>query len=142
MWKKIFSGKKDEELKEENNNVLEDLVKDQETLNEKPPQVVDGETKNIESKVEEGTQPMESSPTKEKTVEKKLEESLISFKPRIRGNDYCPCESNKKFKKCCSQDEKKKESFLKKYDIRLENLKTIKNLRNEEIKKKKIEKEK
>lgn len=39
--------------------------------------------------------------------------------PRIRGNDYCPCGSNKKFKKCCSKDDEKIKMFSKKFNIRL-----------------------
>lgn len=26
------------------------------------------------------------------------------FKPRISGNDYCPCKSNLKYKNCCGKD--------------------------------------
>jgi SWIM/SEC-C metal-binding protein len=35
----------------------------------------------------------------------RMEEELVEAKPRlppkISGNDYCPCRSGKKFKKCC-----------------------------------------
>jgi hypothetical protein len=57
------------------------------------------------------------------------EDTSANFKPRIRGNDYCPCGSNKKFKKCCCLDEKRVNNFKKKYDIRLETNETVKKLK-------------
>ena len=34
-------------------------------------------------------------------AEGEMEPTKLRLPPRISGNDYCPCRSGKKFKKCC-----------------------------------------
>ena len=119
-WKNLFSGKQEESKSEKELNT-QDAGRDEQLRG------IDNE---IEQKATEGMTAMEF-----KDADK--ENQSAQFKPRIRGNDYCPCGSNKKFKKCCCLDEKKVDNFKKKYDIRLETNETIKKLKYDAIRKNK-----
>ena len=149
MWKpKIFGGKKDKEVQkiEKDTRPKEEILKAQDLERMEPLQ---GTKKEIEKKAEEGMEKMGFVPVGEKLdskVEKKLDSemkielsptlppNLNGYKPRIRGNDYCPCRSNKKFKKCCALDVKKVEKFQKTMDIRVANAETArKHLKNAKI---------
>jgi len=50
------------------------------------------------------------------------------FRSKVRGNDYCPCGSNKKLKKCCGLDEKKLKDFSKTINVSLLNEKAKKEI--------------
>ena len=149
MWKpKIFGGKKDKEVQkiEKDTSPKEEILKAQDVERTEPLQ---GTEKEIEKKAEEGMEKMGFVPAIEKLdskAEKKLDSEVKiesppaiklnpnGYKPRIRGNDYCPCGSNKKFKKCCALDAKKVEKFQKTMDIRVANAETArKHLKNAKI---------
>jgi hypothetical protein len=155
MWNKLFSGKKDQVVKEISPEA-EEALKAQDAPRTEP---LNGTETEIEKQAQDGMKTMGFKPVEEKNTkmrgvapvesnalikdyEKQEQEELDKlgrFKPRIRGNDYCPCGSNKKFKKCCCLDEKKVGHLERKYDIRLATAETIRKLKNEANRKKKKE---
>jgi len=125
MWKKMF-GKKDKKFEEAKPDAkTDDLLKAQDAPRAEP---LRGTEAEIEKQAEEGMAKMGFKPAEEKgevSAEKEpvnvLKPRRDGFKPRIRGNDYCPCGSGKKLKKCCALDVKKLEKFQKFLDIQLVN---------------------
>lgn len=139
MWNKLFSGKKDQVVKEISPEA-EEALKAQDVPRTEP---FNGTEAEIEKQAEDGMKAMGLTPVENNAqVGKEPKETYVrktKWKPRIRGNDYCPCGSNKKFKKCCCLDEKKVGHLEKKYDIRLATAETIMKLKNEANRKKKKE---
>ena len=141
----MFSKK---EVSKEESQIAEEALKAQDAPRTEPLQGTEAE---IEKQAEDGMKTMGFTPVEENTmgftpveftpveenktiqVEKEEESYDGKWRPRIRGNDYCPCGSNKKFKKCCASDEQKVKHYEKTMDIKVANEKTTRRLRNEEI---------
>lgn len=115
MWKNVFDKKNlrvTEEKKEEKK--LEMSIEEANKLqNAGRTEPLQGTEEEIARQVEEGMKQMGF------TQAEKTEVKPKEMKPRIRGNDYCPCGSNKKFKKCCSLDPQKVKNFKKTMDIKI-----------------------
>jgi len=133
MWNKMFSGKKDEQVKE----VLQDAVEALRAQDAPRTEPLQGTEAEIEKKAEDGMKEMGFKPVENNAInevqeaEKVPETKSGKWKSRIRGNDYCPCKSNKKFKKCCALDEKKVKHFQKTMDIKIANAETTRRGINE-----------
>ena len=146
MWKKMF-GKKEEKFVEEKKSEIsaDEANKAQDTPRTEPLQ---GTEKEIEKQAEDGMKEMGFTPVEENKEVNAQKEPEITLKPRpngfksrIRGNDYCPCGSNKKFKKCCALDEKKFKHFEKTMDIRVANTTVAKKSKNDIKRAKHLEEE-
>ena len=122
-------------VKKEVKNDTAELLAAQDAPRTEPLQ---GTEEEIGKQAEDGMKAMGFTPVTENALLKDYEAQdaepqVGKWKPRIRGNDYCPCGSGKKFKKCCVSDTKKVDKFSKSMDIRIENAKTIRILKNIKI---------
>src|ERR1035437_9140295 len=147
IWDKMFSGKKEVDIVAKTDEIKADEPNGGGDAFPKEEKIDPESEKILKAQDEARTEPLKGT---EKEIEQKAEEGMKAmgfeeaqsgkFKPRIRGNDYCPCGSNKKFKKCCAKDERWFNALKKKFDIRLETSETIRNLKNERNRKVKKEK--
>jgi len=111
MFKNILGGKEKNVNIDGGNDVPSEQVKETDT------QVADSAKSVGVTAVEVNNKKTDNMPT-------------ILF-PRIRGNDYCPCGSNKKFNKCCSKDTGKIRVFSEVMDIRLTNKRLLSDIKME-----------
>lgn len=131
MWKKMFGGKKEDKFVEDKKIEMtaEEILKSQDAPRTEP---IKGTEEEIGKQAEDGMKKMGFEPAEENKAVEAEKENIPTirpngFRPKIRGNDYCPCGSNKKFKKCCVLDQDKINKLSKNIDMQLLSVKATRH---------------